>query len=365
MELILPTQQIKTALPYLTKYVGKAKKGPNTYIGLEFKIYNNTLTLIGFDGTSGIKYDMGRVQNQNFKATIDFAVFEQVINHTTVDSVKFWFEESAVKISCGKSKYTLKYIDTSYDECFSCTPTSDTWLTISVANLVKVFKYTTHYICNDDNMFFLKGILFDGNFVATDTKTIGVYPYAEKLPKNYMIPKQLYERVTSFPDKDRVFTFYECDNAIVYTSEGIECFSQLLNGKFPLYSTVLEKVMTHPYTVTFSKTDLLSACERLVPFNDPKALQKVNIHVSSDNMVLTTGTVERDKEGTEEIQLTSSNVDTSIGFVMNLKKLLIIAASYPNDIMSMSFSTDLKLPIKFATESGAQVLDCVIRTTTN
>jgi len=361
----IDTQKFKDAIPYISKYIGKAKKSPNTYIGVQFLIRNNNLTLVGFDGSSGIRYDMGKVDIEDLSVTIEYATFEKVIQFTDADKMHFYFEDTKLKLLCGKSKYNFKYLDTTYDGCFNYVTEGDAWLKIAVSEMVKMFKYVTHYICLDENMYFLKGIHYDGCFSSTDAKSVCVYPFSSTPLKNgYILPKQMFERIIAFPNKDRIFSFYNSGSAVVYKTENMECFTQLLNGKYPNYKQVLDKSINNTSYIEVSTKLLSNACERLIPFNDAKELHKVNVFIAHQTLTLSTSTVEKDREGIEELSIISTNVDKDISFVLNLKKLLVIMATATTETVKITFQDNLSAPIKFETDEKACVFDCVIRTRT-
>ena len=364
MHFTIDTQKFKDAIPYVSKYVGKAKKSPSTYIGLQFFICSGKLTLIGFDGSSGIRYEMGNVEMDDFSATIEYATFDQVVLFTDAHEMTFYFEDTKLKLICGKSKYNFKYLPITYDTCFSYVTDGDSWLQISPAEMNKMFKYTSHYSSTDENMYFLRGIYYDGNFASTDAKSVCIYPFKDAINKGYILPKQTYERIIAFPNKDKVFSFYDSGSAIVYKTEGIECFTQALTGKFPNYKQVLDKSVNNTLFIEVPTKVLANACERLVPFNDPKELHKANVIISPQTITLSTCTAEKDREGIEEIALVSTNVTKDVGFILNLKKLLVIMATATTETVKITFQENLSTPIKFETDEKACVFDCVIKTRT-
>lgn len=115
----------------------------------------------------------------------------------------------------------------------------------------------------------LKGILWDGSFVALDG-SVAAFVIGKKLDKQYILPKTtavlLSDLYNQIGDCDVKISSNK-DHTLIFRMKDIILVTTLINAKYPLYQTVLDKTEKSEHKIEFSRDEMKNILRRCQVFD--------------------------------------------------------------------------------------------------
>lgn len=367
MKIILSTERLASCLADVSKVAIRGKKGSNpAYQNLQLCIKKNNLYLITFDGNYGMRVKYGGVSGDDYSCAVEYDAFNHLVSNSSVPEIEINFidEEKKAKIKIGKSKYSLQFsldIDFEYqyesinfsgEEVFSITPERMSEIAASLIPCIP----------SEDRLTSLKGIYYDGNFLATDTNVFGFYHMNMEtaVSRGVFLPKDSVTLFSSFASKDIVFKFIIDSSRLVAISDSIIFISPELVSKFPAYKEIVDRVNSCEYSIELDTKSTLAACNRLIPFSDMYQKQFTDVGITVSEVVLNAKSENR--EGKEFLIPISATINEEIKFSVNIKKFLELAKNIDGEKFKLVFSKNVgpQNPIGIMDASGLKYMMSVL-----
>lgn len=233
------------ALPFLEK---KDTSQITSHIYLN--ALNDQLTLKATDYEIGFIVTTNNLTiNQEGSITANGKKFLDIVRILKDDNINLELKNENLHISQAHSKFKLPIF--SYNE-FPEFPSFEDKNRISIEShsLIESLKKITPAIDNNNPKFELNGALIDIkqneiNFASTDTRRLAVVtiPNNSEAELSIIVPKKAIIEIQKLFFDD-IELYYDETNLII-KSQQYTFFTKLINGKFPEYSRIIPKDITH------------------------------------------------------------------------------------------------------------------------
>lgn len=346
MKIVLSKDRLVDSFFYISKISSKAKKAAFApYKCVQFIFKEKTLTLYANNGLNMCKFIYGEVQEaDNFSCLIEFALIDKLISLSKSSEISFSFDDTMVILQDGKSKYKIAYVPLDdFSHLFNS-------IELTAKNKIASLDYAvvrdipgilSPAIPAQDAISHLKGVYFDGSFVATNQLSVAVCSCLDKEIKH-----PAFLTIESFGIMTSVFRgnvvtedLYMNGNNIVAVAGEATFLLNLMSATFPNYKPIVDKVKAHAHKINILMEDFNVACMKLISFTDTDPLKKNKAKLTITSNSVTIEARADNKIGTEVILLTASNIpaDKTIEFFVNLQHLKEFIPNFRKSEVMISF----------------------------
>jgi len=248
---------------------------------------NNKLTLKATD------YEIGfLVQTDNLTIDKDGSItangkkFLDIIRILKDGNINLEVKNSTLHISQAHSNFKLPTF--SYND-FPEFPSYDNKARISIEshNLIESLKKITPSVDTNNPKFELNGALIDIakhsiNFASTDTRRLAVVNVENESEHelSLIIPKKAIVEIQKL-FFDNIELYYDDTNLIIH-SEQYTFFTKLINGKFPEYSRIIPKEITH--SLTLPKAQMIEAIKQITTISSDVKITFLNEVITFESL---------------------------------------------------------------------------------
>ncbi|WP_457746805.1 DNA polymerase III subunit beta [Sulfurimonas sp.] len=312
---------------------------------------NNTLTL------KATNYEIGfLVTTDNVNITKEGSItangkkFLDIVRILKDGEINLEVRKDTLHITQGHSNFKLPTF--SYNE-FPEFPSYEGKPRISIEShtLIESLKKITPAIDNNNPKFELNGALIDIkkdaiNFASTDTRRLAVVtlPNETQNELSIIIPKKAIIEIQKL-FFDNIELYYDETNLIIH-SEQYTFFTKLINGKFPEYSRIIPKEITH--NLVLPKAIIIDSIKQITTIS-------TDVKITFLNDIITFESLSDDNiEAKTEITHTTG-FDESFSIAINSRYLL----DFLNSINSPEFNIGLNegnLPFVLSDENFITVV---------
>lgn len=358
MILELDTLSVAKCISYISKITSRAKKGADPlFTYMQLRIRNGMLSFIATDKQYSVLVNYGAVgATEDLACMIEVEGVKAITNYATAATLKFDFQERKVIIHEGKNKYNLQFYSPFVDFSYIFdTFKIDTVFPIKCAagELNKIFKFLEPCIAQDVARSFLRGVYYDGNFVATDSINCGVHPFSTEKTSPFFLIKDGLDLFTAF-DNDEVIELSPINNMIVVRNIQTTYLFPQLNATFPDYTKITNICQTLPNVINLQRLPLQVACSKLLPFTDSYQRQVAKVTFTDEEILI--NCYHSKKEANEFVAITDGNLpDKGHTIFLDLKSLTPLVNAIPGDTISIHFSVDNRIPIKITNNNDYTV----------
>ncbi len=339
----------KTTMPILATVLISATKGKVTFSATDLDI----------SVTADVE---GKVEDEGTVAAPAKKLAE-ISRSLSGDSVTLETEEEKVKISCGKSRFTI--IGRPSDD-FPKIPKQDvkTEFVISRELLFDMIAKTSYAVSTDLTRPALCGVLWEVSkqglgMVATDGHRLAKVESSEKPgvseKAEVIVPIKTLSTLKVFAEADEEINVGVGENSVVFNLKGASIYSRLLEGPFPNYQRVIPT--SNEKELVVSKSLLAEATKRVAILSDALTHQVV-FSVDKDKLTLHV-TTQDVGEATEEIEASFSDEPMQIGYNANYI-LDTLKTMDSEDILFLLDRPDNAALIKPVDDSGKLKHMCII-----
>jgi len=215
--------------------------------------------------------------------TINGKKFFEIIKALNDDFIELEVVDNIAIITQGHSKYKLPIFNPNEFPEF---PNIENFqkIELNAIDFIDGLKKTFLVIDSNNPKYELNGALIDINnsnlnIVSTDTKRLAVYSISEKSKKDFqiIIPKKAIAEIKKlFIDNFEIF-FNEI--YLIFKSNNITFFTQLINGKFPDYKRIIP--IEYKNIIKIEKNNFIKAIKQINIISN-----EIKIIINKDNLSL-------------------------------------------------------------------------------
>jgi len=228
--------------------------------------FNNQLTLKATDYEIGFLVTTDNVNIEQIGSiTANGKKFLDIVRILKDDNIKLELKNDTLFISQSHSKFKLPIF--SYND-FPEFPSYEGKARISIEShsLIESLKKITPAIDTNNPKFELNGALIDIkeneiNFASTDTRRLAVVniPNAGASELSIILPKKAIIEIQKLFFND-IELYYDETNLIIHSNQ-YTFFTKLINGKFPEYSRIIPKEISH--NLILPKAQMIEAIKQI------------------------------------------------------------------------------------------------------
>lgn len=345
--ILLKTEMIKDVCSDISQAVDSNGLLDVTEV-LQIELINKQLSLSVTNGEYYVKYKLDVDTTEELKAVVNASTFLKLISKLTTDEISLEIVGTNLIVEAnGNYKFPLVYKDDSLLEVKEIVIDNPT-TTFSVKS--NVLKSILDYNTGELN----KGILtnpvqklyyVDNEGAITFTTGACVNSFTLPSPVKLLLNKRLVKLFKLFDEEDVSFTLGQDDvNGVTVTKVRFETTTMtlvsLLNSNDTLINSVPASAIrsrantVYDYGVVVSKSNLLSAIDRLSLFIDSMVSQVIKLHFTSQGVQLS----DIDVKNVEKIQYEgSSNVVDDYEMVLNLQDLKTTVSLHDDSYITFAF----------------------------
>lgn len=237
--------------------------------------------------------------------------------------VKFDAADNKLKLSSGKSRFTLSTLDADGYPKFM-TSEAEGVLEFTASEWGEAFDTTTYCMAKQDIRYYLNGLLIKREsgavtFVGSDGHRLSIYTVSELSNGDDMtaiVHAKAVSEIAKLLDSidkesmDTVIALHYRRNYISMTINETEFFSKLIDSKYPQFAKVFEQPMTQDIIV--NKTELKSAIQRVVILSSEK-FKGITFDISDESIKLTARNPEHE-QADEEVSIDYLGASNEIAF---------------------------------------------------
>ena len=348
MKITVNRDLLDEALFFLERTVSKAVTVKASYRAVCFKVVAKHLHLYSLNGYHFCEFYYGEIDAPDCIYYVDCGLLKKIITTTDSEEISLSFTENRLIVADGESEYKLQYlegIDCSYlfvrkDRL------QEPVATISMVDFLNVFPFMA--VCIDKPMPLeeLRGLYYDGNFVATDATAVAFYPYSDPITTPLFFTLGTFQILSRIASQVSTASFYLLASTVLVICDQVKYIVSLQATPFPNYQLVLDKKNRHVYKAIIDRDVLKAKCKRISVFTDsfnkPATLvfneNSLAIHVQSET-----------KEGKEVLQIQTVGIVQEVSFRINVANLISYLSRLFNDTVQMTFSDN---PSEYAILDG-------------
>ncbi len=249
MKITISKSKLENILIYAQPFLEKKDTSQITS-HIYLKVNNSILTIQATDYEIGFKVSTDQLNiEKNGDTTANGKKFLDIIKILKDGDINLEVKNNMLYISQSHSNFKLPTF--SYEE-FPEFPeyTNKTPISIESHTLIESLKKITPAIDTNNPKFELNGALIDIkqdniNFASTDTRRLAIVNIPNKTTNelSLIIPKKAIIEIQKL-FFDNIELYYDNTNLIIH-SQQYTFFTKLINGKFPEYSRIIPKEITH------------------------------------------------------------------------------------------------------------------------
>ena len=269
--------------------------------------------------------------------TVPVYTLADIVNKLPNGDVKVSLEDSKLKVSSGRSRFTLPTLPVG--DFPSMNMESDVYFDIPAATFGYMLQKSEFCASDDETRYYLNGVCLD----FKDDATYSVATDGHKMAKiagvktvdhaQIIIPSKTVMQVLKLLDGCEIVTVSLSDNLIGFNFGDAAVLSRLIDGKFPDYGRVIPEGNDKKMSVNVA--DMLGAIERVGSIANSKT-RAVKCTIADGTMTIEAKSSEFG-EASEVIDV-DADFDLIIGF--NGRYMSDILKSLECEAVDMSFSTE-------------------------
>ncbi len=356
MKIICSKQSLYEALTNVSKASADKSTIP-ALEGVKIKLFNGTLSVIGYDLELGIITNVPVESADKGEAVImDVKGFSSMIRSMPTDEIEIEFDDSlGIHISGGTASFNINAL--SADEYPQVPDTHEGEEIVLPQSVLKsLITETVFAVATNDTKPIFKGELFELednrlNIVALDSFRLAVRTEAVKYPGklSFVVPSKTLNEVSRLlKDEDgKECAVRVTKKQVVFDFSGYTVFSRLLEGEFHNYRGSIPK--TSVTEVIISKKDLTDCLERASLMINERVKSPVKCMFDGGSVKLTCQTSLGKFEDETPADLTGPKIE--IGF--NCRYLLDPLKVIKDDKIKLMMNGG-NLPMKIVPVSGEE-----------
>lgn len=356
MQFDLDTKYVAKCVNFVHKITNRNKKGADPlFTHMQVKIKQGELSFLATDKHYSVIVHYGGIGVQeDLSCMIEVDAIRAITSYASAATLHFDFGEKKVVIKEGKNKYNLKYFleFTDHSHLFEQYDlTQPLPIKGTSEELNKAIKFLEPCIAQDVARSFLRGIYYDGNFVATDSINCGVYDFGETSDNPFFLVRDGLDFFNAFPS-DEIIEVGTIGNIIVVRNSYATYMFPQLAATFPNYKIGVNKWESLlDNEVHLSRLPLQVACSKLLPFTDTYQRQVAKITFMDDEIII--NCYHDKKEANEYVAVNATTFkDKEHVVLLDLKALAPLIAGIPGEDITIKFCTNNSIPIKVTNNEG-------------
>jgi len=250
-------------------------------------VINNTLTLKATDYEIGFEITTDNINiSENGSATANGKKFLDIIRILKDGDINLEVKNNTLFISQSHSNFKLPTF--SYNE-FPTFPDYQNKPRISIDSnlLIESLKKITPAIDNNNPKFELNGALIDIkqetiNFASTDTRRLAVVEISNKNSDelSIILPRKAIIEIQKL-FFDNIELYYDETNIIIKSNQ-YTFFTKLINGKFPEYSRIIPKEISH--SLLLPKKNMIEAIKQITTISTDMKITFLNDTITFESL---------------------------------------------------------------------------------
>ncbi|MDY0321590.1 MAG: DNA polymerase III subunit beta [Arcobacteraceae bacterium] len=322
---------VSSMQPFLDK---KDASSITSHIYLE--VSNNSLIVKSTDYEIGLKVSINDISDcSNGKATVNGVNLLGIIRRLKNDNISVQtLANGQLEIKQSRSNFKLPMYNA---EEFPLFPELQKLnkLEINIVNLVNSMKKITPSIDNNNPKYELNGALIDIkeskiNFVSTDTRRLSV-TYLNNSTNNsaqLIIPKKAVIEIGKIFLNNEIEVKYDETNLVI-SSENIQFFTKLINGKFPDYQRIIPTSLK--YNLHIPKDEFIESIKLVTSLF-------ANIKISFSNDKIIFESLDEESEAKTQLDIGLS-INEDFYIAVNSKYLLDFLSQVNHETFKLGFNS--------------------------
>lgn len=341
MEIFLDTIRFSNMLFYVGLVTKKYKLTTNKqYKCIQFKFKDNILKLYSCDGVHVCETIYGNVENsKEFSCMIEYSLLDDIVSLSDAQTIKLKFRDKSLLLSDNGNEYKMQYVE-NYDFSFLVENIKmdfkDPIAKLETWQLKEVTSFISCCFPKKDEYGHLRGVYFDGNFVATNIISCSVFSQIKMISKPIFMSLNSFLILSSITN-DEPFSLYNDGGKFVIKNNEATYILTVMADKFPNYKHVFDIVKNHKYTIVLDRNQVHKACKKLLHFSDKIYRNSSKIVLSKEDSI-SIEVLSGEKEGKEILKLKETNVDKNIEFSLNISHLLVYIGNINSELIYLSFN---------------------------
>ncbi len=322
---------VSSMQPFLDK---KDASSITSHIYLE--VSNNSLIVKSTDYEIGLKVSINDISDcSNGKATVNGVNLLGIIRRLKNDNISVQtLANGQLEIKQSRSNFKLPMYNA---EEFPLFPELQKLnkLEINIVNLINSMKKITPSIDNNNPKYELNGALIDIkeskiNFVSTDTRRLSV-TYLNNSTNNsaqLIIPKKAVIEIGKIFLNNEIEVKYDETNLVI-SSENIQFFTKLINGKFPDYQRIIPTSLK--YNLHIPKDEFIESIKLVTSLF-------ANIKISFSNDKIIFESLDEESEAKTQLDIGLS-INEDFYIAVNSKYLLDFLSQVNHETFKLGFNS--------------------------
>ena len=322
---------VSSMQPFLDK---KDASSITSHIYLE--VSNNSLIVKSTDYEIGLKASISDISDSsNGKATVNGVNLLGIIRRLKNDNISIQtLANGQLEIKQSRSNFKLPMYNA---EEFPLFPELQKLnkLEINIVNLVNSMKKITPSIDNNNPKYELNGALIDIkeskiNFVSTDTRRLSV-TYLNNSTNHQaqlIIPKKAVIEIGKIFLNNEIEVKYDETNLVI-SSENIQFFTKLINGKFPDYQRIIPTSLK--YNLHIPKDEFIESIKLVTSLF-------ANIKISFSNDKIIFESLDEESEAKTQLDIGLS-INEDFYIAVNSKYLLDFLSQVNHETFKLGFNS--------------------------
>ena len=354
MKVTLNKVELEETLFYASKTVVRSKAIIVSQQGIQFLFKDNKLYLYSYNGLHCGEVYYGEVVADNFSCLLEYSLIEKVISLSEAKELELTFDDDALTITDSDSEYRIQYMQKhDISNIFDGIDVANQkqFLEMDLADFRDIYSFVSPCIPTQAGYVRLRGVYYDGNFMATNTTGFAYYPFSEVITDKVFMSLETFQILSSIAPKGLDAFFYMINGRFVATIGRSKYILSLLNSDFPDYAKVMERVCGHEYTIKLNKSSLIKKCKKLGSFTSKYRRNSALLTVSENELVLEV--MAETKRGKEKLDIETEGLSgITIEFSIDLLRLVSYLAHVFNETISITCGKNLN---EFALKDGQAV----------
>jgi DNA polymerase III sliding clamp (beta) subunit (PCNA family) len=311
------------------------------------------LCLYAYDGTHFCKVIYGDpMVVPVYNCYVEFALVEDIVSLSKSDDIEIEFTGDALLFNDGKSEYRIQYAkanDLSY--IFRDFDKNAAILVkLDLAGCKTAQSFLSPCVPTMSAFAALRGVYFDGNFVASNGSGLAFQPFLDKIDNPIFISLDSFQLLTGLSALNE-----DAEIRVI----GEKCFVSvgpatyiiaLMSGKFPNYERIVGAFKKHACKATFDRDEAKASCKKLMNI----AKKQINCPASFvfSQSEVSISVVAENKRGKEVLEVKTDGLQEAVTFSANLSFFADYLSHFFNEEVVVTFDRD---PSGFALHDGESI----------